>query len=76
MTNSKQVDALIETVAEIVEIIEGLPMTTQGHYGDYLAILGRYKTMPEVRTMGILLLKAGANAKGVRGALCALGAMS
>ena len=74
-----KVEAAIESLAadmpEVIAIAEREPMVTQGHYGNYLAIIPRLagddKTMQHI--ISLALIRAGANATGVRSAMKILG---
>ena len=60
---------------QALAIAEREPMTTQGHYGNYLAMIPRLagddKTMQHI--ISLALIRAGANATGVRSAMKILG---
>lgn len=67
MTEATQV---IENIANVlrpeVAVIEARIPTTRGHYGTYMAIIGKYADDPQQGlVLALALKKAGANPQGV-----------
>ena len=60
-------------IIKIVEHIESKLATTKNHYGDYMAFLTPYQKEGMAKFVGLILIKAGANASGVSDALNILG---
>ena len=75
MPLNPKIEAAIELLAVdmpvVIEAIETNPQTTRGHYGAYLSaiprIAGDGPTMQ--RIVSLALIRAGANANGVRDAM-------
>ena len=56
---------LAEDVRPYVEKIEARPMTTKGHYGDYMGLLSQFKDKVTQLAMAMACKEAGANVEGV-----------
>ena len=71
----KAISELAVDLASTVKSIETSIVTTQDHYGQYLAILSMYreKSLSTVMIIAMALIKAGANEEGVHSALSLLG---
>ena len=78
MTDTSQqtpkLDAMIADLAnelrEHVTKIEAKPMTTRGHYADYMSLIsGVAQDRPTARIVALALKEAGANVQGVQDAL-------
>ena len=72
--HTPKLDALIADLAndlrEMVEKIEARPMTTRGHYGDYMSLISSTTSdRPTARIVALALKEAGANVQGVQDAL-------
>jgi len=68
---TEMVAALKPDLEPLVAQIEARPETTQGHYGDYMAVISDLaqgsKTMAQL--VALALIESGANRRGVAAAL-------
>jgi len=60
---------LAKEVKPYVERIEAKVMTTQNHYGDYMALLSQFKDKMTLLAMAMACKEAGANIDGVNSAV-------
>jgi len=69
----KMIDIVLPGVKPLVAEIEAKPLTTLNHYGDYLSLLPLLieQSPPSLTSKfwGCVLIKAGANPRGVKSAL-------
>lgn len=75
-TLEQLIDKMRPELEPIVKAIEAKPLTTQNHYGDYMAAIA---TISQERTMrqfiGLAMLRMGANRQGVKSAMQILGVL-
>lgn len=60
------IDKYVDAIKPLVEAIEARPMTTKGHYGDYMGVIAKMtKNREQAVCLGLVLVRSGANKQGV-----------
>lgn len=70
------IEKLRPEIEPIVQAIEAKPLTTQNHYGDYMAAIATISQDRSMRQLiGLAMLRMGGNRQGIKSAMQILGVL-